>query len=166
MDTTFYLILASIAIILVIIVYAYYTVIKPRISGQYVDNKEFIGIDGKDKSETGGGGDNPKNVPLAHIILFTASWCPYCKTMEDKGIFKDFKEQHQDKIVHNYRLDIQTIDCTDDQDPNIKSKLDQYNVDGFPSIKLLKEGDPPSKAIDFDAKPTLDSLNQFVQEVL
>ena len=75
-------------------------------------------------------------------------------------------EQHQDKIVHNYRLDIQTIDCSDDQDPNIKSKLDQYNVDGFPSIKLLKEGDPPSKAIDFDAKPTPDSLNQFIQEVL
>ena len=166
MDTTFYLILAAIAIILVIIVYAYYTFIKPKVEAQYVDNKEFIELNGESKSEGGSGGNNPKKVPLAHIILFTASWCPYCKTMENKGIFKDFKEQHQDKIVHNYRLDIQTIDCSDDQDPDIKSKLDQYNVDGFPSIKLLKEGDPPSKAIDFDAKPTLDSLNQFVQEVL
>ena len=44
MDTTFYLILASIAIILVIIVYAYYTFIKPRVEAQYVNNKEFIGI--------------------------------------------------------------------------------------------------------------------------
>ena len=159
MDTTFYLILLSIAIILVIIVYAYYTFIKPKAEAQYVDNKEFID---STKSKTN---DSKKN-PLAHIILFTASWCPYCKTMEDKGIFKEFKELHQNKIVHNYRLDIQTIDCTDDQDINIKSKLDEYNVDGFPSIKLLKEGDPPSKAIDFDAKPTLDSLSQFVQEVL
>jgi len=158
MDNTFYLILASIIIILAIIVYAYYTFIKPRVEAQYVNNKEFR----PDNSST----ESPDNHPLAHIILFTATWCPYCKTMEDKGIFKEFKEQHQDKIVHNYRLNIQTIDCTDDQDPNIKSKLDQYNVDGFPSIKLLKEGDPPSKAIDFDAKPTLDSLNQFVQEVL
>lgn len=166
MDTTFYLILASIAIILVIIVYAYYTFIKPRVEAQYVNNKEFIGIDDAEGDSGEGGSNNPKNIPLAHVILFTASWCPYCKTMEDKGIFTEFKEQHQDKIVHNYRLDIQTIDCTDDQDPNIKSKLDQYNVDGFPSIKLLKEGDPPSKAIDFDAKPTLDSLNQFIQEVL
>ena len=86
--------------------------------------------------------------------------------MEDKGIFTEFKEQHQDKIVHNYRLNIQTIDCTDEQDPNIKSKLDEYNVDGFPSIKLTKEGDLPSKAIDFDAKPTVDSLNKFIQDVL
>mgnify|MGYP001326675254 FL=1 len=158
MDTTFYLILASIIIILAIIVYAYYTFIKPRVEAQYVNNKEFR----PDNSTT----EPSDNHPLAHVILFTASWCPYCKTMEDKGIFKEFKEQHQDKIVHNYRLDIQTIDCTDDQNPDIKSKLDQYNVDGFPSIKLLKEGDPPSKAIDFDAKPTLDRLNQFVQEVL
>ena len=158
MDTTFYLILTSIIIILAIIVYAYYTFIKPRVEAQYVNNKEFR----PDNSST----EQPDDHPIAHIILFTATWCPYCKTMEDKGIFKEFKEQHQDKIVHNYRLNIQTIDCTDDQDPNIKSKLDQYNVDGFPSIKLLKEGDPPSKAIDFDAKPTLDSLNKFVQEVL
>ena len=158
MDTTFYLILASIIIILAIIVYAYYTFIKPRVEAQYVNNKEFR----PDNSTT----EPSDNHPFAHVILFTASWCPYCKTMEDKGIFKEFKEQHQDKIVHNYRLDIQTIDCTDDQNPDIKSKLDQYNVDGFPSIKLLKEGDPPSKAIDFDAKPTLDRLNQFVQEVL
>lgn len=158
MDTTFYLILASIVIILVIIVYAYYTFIKPRVEAQYVNNKEFR----PDNSSI----ESPDNHPLAHIILFTASWCPYCKTMENNGIFKDFKDQHQDKVVHNYRLDIQTIDCTNDQDPDIKSKLDQYNVDGFPSIKLLKEGDPPSKAIDFDAKPTLDSLNQFVQDVL
>tara|TARA_B000000532_G_C18767975_1_gene362717 strand:- start:349 stop:825 length:477 start_codon:yes stop_codon:yes gene_type:complete len=158
MDKTFYLILASIVIILMIIVYAYYTIIKPRIDAQYVDNKEF-----RPDTTTN---HSPDNHPLAHIILFTASWCPYCKTMEDKGIFKEFKDQHQDKIIHNYRLDIETIDCSDDQDPNIKSKLDQYNVDGFPSIKLLKEGDPPSKAIDFDAKPTLDSLNQFIQEVL
>ena len=158
MDTTFYLILVSIAIILIIIVYAYYTFIKPRVESHYVNNKEFVPDNTNNQSK--------EKHPLAHVILFTASWCPYCKTMEDKGIFKTFKEQHQDKIIHNYRLDIQTIDCSDDQDPNIKSKLDQYNVEGFPTIKLLKEGDPPSKAIDFDAKPTLDSLNQFIEEVL
>tara|TARA_Y100000741_G_scaffold224657_1_gene171564 strand:+ start:1363 stop:1839 length:477 start_codon:yes stop_codon:yes gene_type:complete len=158
MDTTFYLILASIVIILAIIVYAYYTFIKPRIEAQYVNNKEFVPENTTNKS--------PDNHPLAYVILFTASWCPYCKTMEDKGIFKEFKDQHQGKVIHNYRLDIETIDCSDDQNPDIKSKLDQYNVDGFPSIKLLKQGDPPSKAINFDAKPTLDSLNQFIQDVL
>ena len=158
MDTTFYLILASIVIILAIIVYAYYTFIKPRVEAQYVNNKEFVPENSANPSSD--------NHPLAHVILFTASWCPYCKTIEDKGIFKEFKELHQDKIIHNYRLDIETVDCSDDQNPDIKSKLDQYNVDGFPSIKLLKQGDPPSKAINFDAKPTLDSLNQFIQDVL
>ena len=34
------------------------------------------------------------------------------------------------------------------------------------AIKLLKEGDSPEKAIDYDAKPTVDNLNQFVNSVL
>jgi len=44
----------------------------------------------------------------------------------------------------------------------IENTLDKFNVDGFPSIKLLKDGDQPSQAIDYDAKPQIDSLNQFV----
>ena len=34
------------------------------------------------------------------------------------------------------------------------------------TIKLIKEGDPPSKAIDYNAKPTVENLNQFVNTVL
>ena len=37
----------------------------------YVNNKEFR----PDNSTT----EPSDNHPLAHVILFTASWCPYCK---------------------------------------------------------------------------------------
>ena len=47
-----------------------------------------------------------------------------------------------------------------------KTLLNEYNVDGFPTIKLIKEGDPPGKAIDYNAKPTVENLNQFVNTVL
>ena len=52
------------------------------------------------------------------------------------------------------------------KDQEVKETLDKFNVDGFPSIKLLKDGDQPSQAIDYDAKPQIDSLNQFVSTVL
>jgi hypothetical protein len=40
--------------------------------------------------------------------------------------------------------------------------MDQYTIEGFPTIKLLKDG----QVIDFDAKPTKDSLTQFLNTVL
>jgi len=150
----FIIILAAIVSILCVIVFVYYKYMKPKLEPTYVANKEFINDDVSKKN------------PIAHIMLFTASWCPYCKKLEDEGTFSKFKADNQGKLINKYELDIQEIDCSNDQDSNIKTKLDEYNVDGFPSIKLLKEGDPPSEAYDFDAKPSIDTLTQFIDAVL
>jgi hypothetical protein len=69
-------------------------------------------------------------------------------------------------MVNGYMLNIQEVDASNDSDPRVKTLLDQYNVEGFPSIKLLKDSNNPSEAIDFDAKPEKESLNQFVSTVL
>ena len=86
--------------------------------------------------------------------------------LKDEGTYETFKTLNDGKIINNYKLSIIDVDASNDQDPEISKQLDEYSVEGFPSIKLLKEGDNPSMAYDFDAKPTLDALNQFVQEVL
>ncbi len=44
----------------------------------------------------------------------------------------------------------------------MQAKLDSYKVDGFPTIKMLKG----NEVIDFDANPTMDSLEQFVSSVI
>ena len=36
--------------------------------------------------------------------------------------------------------------------------LDKYNIEGFPTIKAIKDG----KVYDYDAKPESDSLKQFL----
>ena len=38
----------------------------------------------------------------------------------------------------------------------------QYNIEGYPTIKLLKDG----QVIEFDAKPTQKTLDQFLNTVL
>ena len=40
--------------------------------------------------------------------------------------------------------------------------MDKYNVEGFPTIKLLMNG----QIIEFDAKPTKENLTQFFNTVL
>ena len=141
-----------------ITIYSYFKYINPRFNPKYVDNKEYV-----EKQITT---DPDKENPLATITLFHATWCPYSKKLQEEGIFETFKTLNDGKIINNYKLSIIDVDASNDQDPEISKQLDEYSVDGFPSIKLLKEGDNPSMAYDFDAKPTLDSLNQFVKEVL
>ena len=40
--------------------------------------------------------------------------------------------------------------------------MDKYNIEGYPTIKLLKDG----QVIEYDAKPSKDTLNQFLNTVL
>jgi hypothetical protein len=40
--------------------------------------------------------------------------------------------------------------------------MNQYNVEGYPTIKLLKDG----QIIEYDAKPSKDTLTQFLNTVL
>ena len=155
-DWKFFLIMLAVALLIGAIIYVYRNYVAPKLSPTYVANKEFVRDDGTGSGET----------PIAYVTLFSTTWCPHCTKLKKEGIFQEFMNQNQGKVINGYKLDIQEIDCSNDQDPNIKKLLDQYKVDGFPSIKLLKGGDDPSQAIDFDAKPQIDSLNQFVSTVL
>ena len=131
----------------------------------YVENKEFITKSEIDDKKEDDSSDNPEKMPTATIMLFSANWCPYCKKLETDGIYSQFKDQNNGKIINGYRIVVKQIDCTNDQDQQIQSNyLDKYNVDGFPSIKLIKEGE--DSPYDFDAKPTLESLNKFVQDII
>lgn len=153
LDWKFFIIILSIAVLIGAIVYVYQNYVAPKLDPQYVANKEFVN-----------GSRNEGKI--AHIYLFSTSWCPHCRNLKKEGIWDQFTRDNQGKTVNGYTLNIQEIDCSNDKDQEVKETLDKFNVDGFPSIKLLKDGDQPSQAIDYDAKPQIDSLNQFVSTVL
>jgi thiol-disulfide isomerase/thioredoxin len=142
------------------IVYVYKKYVVLKLNPNYVANKEYENVGDHSTSASAGGSS------IAYLTLFSTSWCPYCKSLKKDGVWDKFMEQNNGKTVNGYTLNIREFDCTNDSDPKVKSMLNSYKVDGFPSIKLLKKGDSPDKAIDFDAKPQLDALNQFVTTVL
>ena len=90
----------------------------------------------------------------------------HCRSLKNDGIWGEFMEKYDNKVVNGYNISVVEIDCTNDNDPDVKNVLDSYEIEGFPSIKLQKEGVSAENAIDFDAKPEMDSLNQFVSSVL
>ncbi len=154
LDWKFFLIMLAVALLIGAIAYVYQKYVAPKLNPQYVANKEFVNESSSDKDK------------IAHMTLFSASWCPHCRNLKKSGVWDDFTRENNGKVVNGYKLNIQEVDASDDNNPQVKTLLDQYSVDGFPSIKLLKDGDNPNDAIDFDAKPEKDSLNQFVSTVL
>ena len=91
------------------------------------------------------------------IMLFSVDWCPHCKVARPEWN----KVAESTKSVKGRRIIFTDIDCTDET-PEVTRLIKQYNIEGYPTIKLLKDG----KVFDFDAKPTATHLTQFLEQVI
>jgi thiol-disulfide isomerase/thioredoxin len=92
--------------------------------------------------------DEPK---VCELLYFYTSWCPYCKKSSVE--WNKFKSEWHHKKMDGYELIFKEVDC----DIN-ESLATKYNITTYPSIKLIKD----ESIIDFDAKPTVDTLTRFL----
>ncbi len=103
------------------------------------------------KSRLGKSTTNTSTVKVCELFYFYTSWCPYCN--KSRIEWNKFKAEWDHKTYNGYVLQFQEIDC--DVDETTASK---YNVTKYPTIKLVKD----DTVIDFDAKPTVDTLTRFL----
>ncbi|CAH0559634.1 unnamed protein product [Brassicogethes aeneus] len=115
---------------------------------------------------TGGGGDwhmgssilhlNDKNfkAELAKnkivLVMFYAPWCGHCKRLKP-----DYTSAAKDLENEGFSQCMAAIDCT--ANPEV---AEQYRIDGFPTIKLFKNG---RFVKDYNGKRTLADLKAFVK---
>ena len=97
----------------------------------------------------------PGAITTADIYFFYTEWCPHCKTA--KPVWADFKEQMNGKKVNGVSLVFIEVDCEKE-----KQLADQFNVKGYPTIKLVNN----NQVIEYDAKPSKETLTQFLNTVL
>ena len=121
-------------------VYVYTTYVQPRLNPSYVANKEFV---------------EQESTKEAELMLFYTEWCPYCK--KAKPIWNQLKEQYENQPINNTKVYFKEIDC----DKN-ESMADEYNIEGYPTIKLIKGND----IIEYDAKPDFNTLEKFLHSTL
>jgi thiol-disulfide isomerase/thioredoxin len=95
----------------------------------------------------------------AELMLFYVDWCPHCKTA--KPDWEEVKNEFQNKTINGYRVLFTEINCTTESE-EVEKLMNKYKVEGFPTIKLLKDG----QVIEYDAKPSKDTLIQFLNTVL
>ena len=119
-------------------IYNYY--VAPRLNPTFVENKELMKK----------GSDDDGNE--ADIYYFFTEWCPYCK--KARPIWDNLKEQYNNKLFNGKTLNFKEVDCEKNE-----KLADQFNIEGYPTIKLVKG----NQVVDYDAKPDAESLKEFLQ---
>lgn len=109
---------------------------------------------------------NRENIPkdansnkTATMMLFYVDWCPHCKTAKPE--WNDLKAEYDGKAINGYTITFVEYNCTNES-AEVNGLMDKYNIEGYPTIKLLKD----NQIIEYDAKPTKTTMEQFLNTVL
>jgi thiol-disulfide isomerase/thioredoxin len=129
---------------IVLVIYLYYSIIKPSLNPQFVPN-----------NEPNFGNSNKE----AELMFFYVDWCPHCKTA--KPAWEELKSEYENETINGYHVVFTEINCTNET-PEVEQLINKYKIEGFPTIKLLKDG----QIVEYDAKPTKATLSQFLNTVL
>lgn len=102
-----------------------------------------------------------KNNPdkIANLMLFYVDWCPHCKTAKPE--WNELKEEYDGKNINGYIVVFEEYNCTDES-AEVEELVNKYKIDGYPTIKLIKD----NQVIEYDAKPTKATMEQFLTTVL
>ena len=110
---------------------------------EYVPNKEYVTAD--------------TDITSAYLYYFFTEWCPHCKATN--GPWNQLKEYvaANGGQVNGVKINFVSIDCDKDS-----TTADKHGITGYPTIKL-EFGD---QAVTFDAKPTKETLIEFLKTTL
>jgi thiol-disulfide isomerase/thioredoxin len=109
---------------------------------------------------TGSDSSNDKSSKAdAELIFFFADWCPHCKKAMPQ--WEEVKSSYSGKVVNGYTLIFTEVDCSKETD-EMKKATAEYEIEGYPTIKLVKDG----QIIEYDAKPDKDTLEKFINTVV
>ena len=147
MSTTAIITIVAVILFGILALYYYFYYVAPNMKASYKPNSEKIPI-----------GSAPAG-SSAELLFFFADWCPHCKAA--KPIWNDLKAEYENKTINGYNVIFTEVDCSNET-AEVDKMMNQYNIEGYPTIKLLKDG----QVIEYDAKPSKATLTEFLNTVL
>jgi thiol-disulfide isomerase/thioredoxin len=139
-------ILFAVILLLSAAVYGYYNFYLAGTSNKLFNNVSNEGF------ENGG--------KIVTIYFFHADWCPHCKKAQPE--WDNFYSNYNGQSINDYTVNLVDVNCTDETDKQVKEYISEYNIQGYPTVKMVKE----DKVIDFDANVKSQSLQQFLNDML
>lgn len=144
-NKNFFLVLLLVVIFISLAIYIYKVHVEPKMNSGYVSNKEFVTREELEQ----------RDVQVADLYLFYTTWCPHCKTT--KPIWQELKNQVSVSGVNGVKINFIEVDCDKEKDV-----ADKFKIEGYPTIKMIHK----DQIIEYDAKPELDTLHQFLSTYL
>ena len=141
MNTTTIVFLLAIVFFVILGVYYYYYHFSPRF--HITENYE----------------NKTNNNKVAEVMFFYTDWCPHCKVA--KPVWSEIESEYENKKINGYKLIFTSVNCTNET-PEIDEMLNKYKIEGYPTIKLLKD----DQVIEYDAKVNKDTMKQFLNSVI
>jgi len=140
------LVLMGVIVLIFIIaaIYTYRYYVSNKINPEYVPNSEFV----KE-------GENKQSSNVADLYFFYTTWCPHCK--KSMPIWQSLKSELDSKEIKGTTINFIEVDC--DKDTALAEK---FNIQGYPTIKLVKG----NQVVEYDAKPSKETLMEFLQTSL
>ena len=138
------------------IVYAFLFFLLLCVIGYYIYTNDFLkAYRNPGTSDIPNSGKTKGDVA---IMFFHVDWCPHCKTA--KPVWDDISAKYKNEYVNDYKCKFLEYNLTEENEENKKITSD-FNIEGYPTIKMRKGND----IIDFDAKITANSLEEFIKNV-
>jgi thiol-disulfide isomerase/thioredoxin len=138
-----------VAVVVLLCLYAIVNYYSGRGRGGGRESMETI-----EASSVGGSGGSD-----VELIFFYVDWCPHCKTA--KPSWDKLKQQEQGKTRKGSTVTFTEINCTKETD-DVTRMMNQYKVEGYPTIKLRKDG----QTFDYEAKPQVPELTIFLDKTV
>jgi thiol-disulfide isomerase/thioredoxin len=95
----------------------------------------------------------------AELILFSVDWCPHCKTAKPE--WESLKTDYEGKTINGYTIIFTEYNCTTES-AETEQLMNKFKIEGYPTVKLIKD----NQVIEYDAKPTKATMEQFLNTVL
>ena len=146
LNSSTFMIIGVIVLFAALALFYYFYYVAPASKSTYQPNSEHIPKDGEASN-------------TAELMFFYADWCPHCKAA--KPIMNDLKAEYENKTINGYKIIFTDVDCSEES-PEVEKLMNQYSIEGYPTIKLIKDG----QVIEYDAKPSKETLTKFLNTVL
>ena len=96
---------------------------------------------------------NPNEV---YLILFYVEWCPHC--VSSKPEIAKLTEEIDGKKINNVKVNVRANNCEDSEVE--KDLARDNNVEGYPTIKLIKN----NEVVDYNGPRTKEGIMVFLNE--
>jgi thiol-disulfide isomerase/thioredoxin len=98
---------------------------------------------------------NPKGADVV-IVLFYVDWCPHCVSTKPEWN-KLVNKMNNQKVNGN---NVNVVACNAEGSTAEKEFANENNIEGYPTIKLVKEND----VVDYNGARNVEALEEFIKE--